>query len=120
MSFVQRLAFVYTVILLGAASLNYIPGLTDDQGLAFGIFELDFFDEGSIAAQEAANELAADIRSEVQRSLDDGEFSSVGEAVFNLGLYSVCHPATLAHRLKTVRSPGTFQFMHHGGHQSGA
>lgn len=28
-----------------AASLNYIPGLTDDQGLAFGIFALDIFDD---------------------------------------------------------------------------
>ncbi len=55
---------------------------------AAGEDELDFFDEGSVAAQEAANELAADIRSEVQRSIDSGEFDSVGEAVFNLGLYS--------------------------------
>jgi len=55
---------------------------------AAGEDELDFFDEGSVAAQEAADELAADIREEVQRSLDDGEFDSVGEAVFNLGLFS--------------------------------
>lgn len=40
------------------------------------------------AAQAAASELTADIRDEVQRSLDDGEFASVGEAVFNLGLFS--------------------------------
>ena len=45
MSFVRRLCFVYAVILLGAASLNYIPGLTDEQGLAFGIFALDPFDD---------------------------------------------------------------------------
>jgi len=32
-------------VLLGAAALNYIPGLTDDQGLAFGIFALDLFDD---------------------------------------------------------------------------
>lgn len=50
--------------------------------------ELDFFDEESIAAQEAADELAADIRDEVQRSLEAGEFDSIGEAVFNLGLFS--------------------------------
>ncbi|MEL6647031.1 MAG: hypothetical protein AAFY35_00785 [Pseudomonadota bacterium] len=45
MSFVRRLCFVYAVILLAAASLNYIPGLTDEQGLAFGIFALDPFDD---------------------------------------------------------------------------
>lgn len=45
MSFVRRLCFVYAVILLVAASLNYIPGLTDEQGLAFGIFALDPFDD---------------------------------------------------------------------------
>ncbi len=45
MTFVRRLCFVYAVILLCAASLNYIPGLTDDQGLAFGIFALDPFDD---------------------------------------------------------------------------
>lgn len=45
MSFVRRLCFVYMVVLMGAASLNYIPGLTDEQGLAFGIFALDPFDD---------------------------------------------------------------------------
>lgn len=33
------------VILLAAASLNYIPGLTDSEGRAFGIFALDVFDD---------------------------------------------------------------------------
>jgi len=33
------------VILLAAASLNYIPGLTDSQGRAFGVFALDVFDD---------------------------------------------------------------------------
>jgi hypothetical protein len=41
----RKIAFVYMVILLAAASLNYIPGLTDDQGRAFGIFALDIFDD---------------------------------------------------------------------------
>lgn len=45
-------------------------------------------DAESLAAQEAANGLAVDIRDEIQRSLDDGEFSTVGEAVFNLGYFS--------------------------------
>ena len=34
------------LILLAAASLNYIPGLTDAQGRAFGVFALDIFDDG--------------------------------------------------------------------------
>ncbi|WP_172293233.1 hypothetical protein [Pseudoruegeria sp. HB172150] len=45
MSTLQKIALGYFVVLLGAASLNYIPGLTDDEGLAFGIFELDLFDD---------------------------------------------------------------------------
>lgn len=45
-------------------------------------------DDESIAAQEAAADLTTAINEEVQRSLDAGEFSTVGEAVFNLGLYS--------------------------------
>ena len=45
MSFLRRLCLIYAVILLGAAAINYIPGLTDDQGLAFGIFALDPFDD---------------------------------------------------------------------------
>ena len=45
MTGIQKFAIVYSVILVGAASLNYIPGLTDDQGLAFGIFALDIFDD---------------------------------------------------------------------------
>ena len=40
------------------------------------------------AAQAAADEITADIRAEVDRSIEDGEFETVGEAVFNLGLYS--------------------------------
>jgi hypothetical protein len=39
------IALVYMLILLAAAALNYIPGLTDDQGRSFGIFALDIFDD---------------------------------------------------------------------------
>lgn len=45
MTILQKIALGYSVVLLGAAALNYIPGLTDDQGLAFGIFALDLFDD---------------------------------------------------------------------------
>ncbi|WP_371812012.1 hypothetical protein [Ruegeria sp. R13_0] len=41
----QKLCLVYFVVLMIAASLNYIPGLTDDDGLAFGIFALDIYDD---------------------------------------------------------------------------
>jgi hypothetical protein len=33
------------VILLVVAGLNYVPGLTDEQGRAFGIFALDIYDD---------------------------------------------------------------------------
>jgi hypothetical protein len=42
----RSIACVYMVVLLAAASLNYIPGLTDAEGRAFGIFALDVFDDG--------------------------------------------------------------------------
>lgn len=45
MSIVQKICLGYFVILMGAASLNYIPGLTDEAGLVFGIFALDLFDD---------------------------------------------------------------------------
>lgn len=45
MTLLQKIALGYFVVLLGAASLNYIPGLTDEQGYAFGIFALDIFDD---------------------------------------------------------------------------
>lgn len=45
MSRLQKIALGYFVALMIAASLNYIPGLTDDDGLAFGIFALDIYDD---------------------------------------------------------------------------
>ena len=41
----RSIALVYMFILLAAASLNYIPGLTDAEGRAFGVFALDVFDD---------------------------------------------------------------------------
>jgi Domain of unknown function (DUF4383) len=41
----QKIALGYFVVLTGAAALNYIPGVNDDQGRAFGIFALDIFDD---------------------------------------------------------------------------
>jgi len=45
MTNMQKLAVGYFVALMIAASINYIPGLTDENGLAFGIFALDFYDD---------------------------------------------------------------------------
>lgn len=45
MSRLRLIAALYAVALLGAAALNYIPGLTDAQGRAFGIFALDIYDD---------------------------------------------------------------------------
>ena len=45
MTLLQKLSLGYFVALMIAASLNYIPGLTDEAGLAFGIFALDIYDD---------------------------------------------------------------------------
>ena len=39
------IAIGYAVLFAGVASLNYIPGVRDAQGLAFGLFALDVFDD---------------------------------------------------------------------------
>ncbi len=41
----QKICLCYFAALTFVAALNYIPGLTDDQGRAFGIFALDIFDD---------------------------------------------------------------------------
>jgi hypothetical protein len=41
----RSIALVYMVALVGAASLNYLPGLTDGEGRVFGIFALDIYDD---------------------------------------------------------------------------
>lgn len=45
MSRLRLIAAAYAVALLIAASLNYLPGLTDDEGRAFGVFALDIYDD---------------------------------------------------------------------------
>lgn len=45
MTNLQKIAIGYFVALMGAAAINYLPGLTDENGLAFGIFELDIYDD---------------------------------------------------------------------------
>jgi len=45
MTVLQKISVGYFVALMIAASINYIPGLTDETGLAFGIFALDLYDD---------------------------------------------------------------------------
>jgi hypothetical protein len=45
MSLYRWIALGYAAVLLLAAATNYIPGLTDAQGRAFGIFALDVYDD---------------------------------------------------------------------------
>lgn len=45
MSIHQKIAVGYFVFLMAAASINYIPGLTDENGVAFNTFALDIFDD---------------------------------------------------------------------------
>ena len=45
MRFHQKVALFYFFALMGAAALNYIPGVTDENGVAFGVFALDIYDD---------------------------------------------------------------------------
>ena len=62
------IAAAYAIALLGAASLNYIPGLTDDQGRAFGIFALDIYDDSLHVASAVWAAIAAWLSSRAARS----------------------------------------------------
>ena len=50
MSLLQKISLGFVVVLFGAAALNYVPGLTDEEGRAFGIFALDIYDDALHAA----------------------------------------------------------------------
>ncbi|MDW4497036.1 DUF4383 domain-containing protein [Sulfitobacter sp. D35] len=45
MTRLQWIALGYAAVLFSAAALNYVPGLTDLEGRAFGIFALDLYDD---------------------------------------------------------------------------
>lgn len=42
---IRALTWAFAAALAAAAALNYVPGLTDDEGRAFGIFALDTYDD---------------------------------------------------------------------------
>lgn len=46
----RTVALGYFVVLSLVAALNYIPGVTDADGLTFGIFALDIYDDALHAA----------------------------------------------------------------------
>ena len=89
-------AFVYMLILLAAASLNYIPGLTDAEGRAFGIFALDIYDDGLHVASALWVGIAAAMSSRAARVflryfgllyLTDGLLGlAVGSGYLDLGI----------------------------------
>ena len=59
MTLVRKIAAIYAVLLAIAALTNYLPGLTDAQGRAFGIFELDIYDDALHLASAAWAAIAA-------------------------------------------------------------
>jgi Domain of unknown function (DUF4383) len=63
----RRIAFVYMLILLAAAALNYIPGLTDSEGRAFGVFALDIYDDALHAASALWAGIAAALSTRAAR-----------------------------------------------------
>ncbi len=67
MGTLRSIALVYMVILLAAASLNYIPGLTDAEGRAFGIFALDVNDDALHVASAVWAGIAATLSSRAAR-----------------------------------------------------
>lgn len=68
MSTHQKIALAYFVVLLGATSLNYIPGLTDADGVALGVFALDLFDDALHAASAAWALIAALLSTKAART----------------------------------------------------
>lgn len=68
MTTLRWIAVGYAIALLAAASLNYIPGLTDAEGRAFGIFALDIFDDSLHVASAAWAAIAAWLSNNASRN----------------------------------------------------
>ena len=67
MSKLRLIAAGYMVALLIAASLNYVPGLTDAEGRAFGIFALDIYDDSLHVASALWAGIAAFLSAKASR-----------------------------------------------------
>lgn len=97
MSLYQKVALGYFVVLLGAASLNYIPGVTDEDGVAFGVFALDIFDDALHLASALWALVAALVSSRAARTflvlfgalyLGDGLLGlATGSGYLDLGIF---------------------------------
>ncbi len=91
-------AFIYVVILALAAALNYIPGVTDADGVAFGIFALDIFDDALHAASALWALIAAVLSARASRMfllifgalyLGDGALGLVtGSGYLDFGIFT--------------------------------
>lgn len=94
----QKIALGYFVVLIGAASLNYIPGVTDADGVAFGIFSLDLFDDALHAASATWALIAALVSSRAARTflvlfgalyLGDGALGlATGSGYLDFGIFT--------------------------------
>lgn len=92
------IAFGYFGILLGAAALNYFPGVTDTEGLAFGVFALDLFDDALHVASAAWALIAAIVSSRAARTflilfgslyLGDGALGlATGSGYLDFGIFT--------------------------------
>lgn len=94
----QKIALGYFVVLMGAAALNYIPGVTDADGVAFGVFALDLFDDALHAASAAWALIAALVSSRAARTflilfgalyLGDGALGlATGSGYLDFGIFT--------------------------------
>ncbi len=45
MDTIQKWGMFYFIMFLGVVSLSYIPGINDENGMMFGLFKLDLYDD---------------------------------------------------------------------------
>lgn len=98
MTNLQKRSLGYFVALMIAASLNYVPGLTDEDGLAFGIFALDIYDDALHVASALWALVAGLVSSRAARTflilfglayLGDGVFGFfTGYGYLDLGIFT--------------------------------
>lgn len=94
----RTVAFGYFVVLTFVAALNYIPGMTDANGVAFGIFALDIYDDALHAASALWALAAAVISARAARTylllfgaiyLGDGLLGlATGAGYLDLGIFN--------------------------------
>ena len=94
----RTVAFGYFIILTFVAALNYIPGVRDAQGLTFGIFALDIYDDALHAGSALWALVAALISARAARTylllfgaiyLGDGLLGlATGSGYLDLGIWN--------------------------------